>query len=149
MTVAQRLVDLLLEADTPKQFLKRIGKPDVRSLIPRLDNLPDHVVVLAKAAGVTFEAENYPEDQQPDFDAEANAWVYAQLDQGNDWAWCRVEVHARWEDEDLNEYDGVAHLGGCSYHSREDFKAEGGYYPQMQEEALKDLLENIRDGRTE
>lgn len=55
----------------------------------------------------------------------------------NEWAWCCVKVSAKWK-----RFEGVAYLGGCSYASKEDFE-KGGYLPQMQEEALDDLNNQI------
>lgn len=148
MTVARCLVDLLLEAESPQQFFRRLGPPDVRRLIAFLPKLPAHALAHARAAGVVFSVEHYPEEDLPDFDAATNNWIFQQLANGNTWGWCRVEVHARWQDAEGRQYDGVSHLGGCGYANQEDFEAPGGYYPQMLEEALIDLLENIRDGKT-
>lgn len=71
-------------------------------------------------------------------DAEIAAWIYDQLDAGNEWAWCRVTVTARWKD-----FAGADHLGGCSYRSREEFMAPGGYYEDMRAVALEDLNASV------
>jgi hypothetical protein len=69
-------------------------------------------------------------------DATQEQWVRDQLDGGNEWAWCMVEVVARWKG-----WEGRDTLGGCSYLSREDFcRDENGYYwPDMKAAALDAL----------
>ena len=66
--------------------------------------------------------------------------ILARLDRGDLWAWCHVVVTARW-----NGYVGEAHLGGCSYADEESFRHPGGYYPQMQAEALAALNAVVAD----
>lgn len=72
-------------------------------------------------------------------DAEAEAFVRAELESGNEWAWCSVKVTASW-----NGFEGDAYLGGCSYKSEDDFKTPGGYYDDMKQEALYDLYREVR-----
>lgn len=70
----------------------------------------------------------------PEEDAETNHWIRDQLERGNDWAWCHVEVTA--------SYDGLtghAGLGACSYESEKAFRVPGGYYDDLVIEALDDL----------
>lgn len=65
-------------------------------------------------------------------------WVRDQLESGNEWAWCTVKVTARF-----NGFEGSDYLGCCSYLSERDFCEVDGYYPQMREEALSRLNEEI------
>ena len=76
-------------------------------------------------------------------------WIQRQLDNGNEWGWCQAHVIAKWTAPDGNEYTGDAYLGGCSYRSEKDFKAKGGYYPQMCDDAYKDLVEKFQQGLAE
>lgn len=65
-------------------------------------------------------------------------WVYDQLKRGNEAAWFIAKVTAKW-----GIFEGVDFLGGCSYVSFDDFKAEDGYYPDMKAQALADLNREI------
>ena len=96
---------------------------------------------------IIFSVECLPEDISPEdnasaiddeTDAEILAWINAELESGNEWAWCQVRVVARY-----GAFEGTDYLGGCSYRSEEDFKA-GGYYEDMKAQALIALEENIR-----
>ena len=71
-------------------------------------------------------------------DLATEEWILQELRSGNDWAWCCIEVKATWK-----EFEGSDFLGCCSYCSEENFKAPGGYYEDMQAEALSSLNENI------
>ena len=59
------------------------------------------------------------------------------LKRGDDWAWAEVTVTATYGD-----FTGMAHLGGCSYDSEEDFR-DGGYLEAMEDDAMYDLLQNV------
>ncbi len=61
-------------------------------------------------------------------------WIRGQLMQGNTWAWASVCVKAT-----LHDLTGEAYIGQCSYESEAAFKADGGYYEQLVEEAVKEL----------
>ena len=71
-------------------------------------------------------------------DKEAEDWILAELDRGNEWAWCTVKVTAT-----LGAFRGVDYLGCCSYHSEADFCQPGQYFEDMKGEALDDLKRNI------
>lgn len=67
----------------------------------------------------------------------------------NPWLWCTVRVTARFKG-----LEGHAYLGGCAYENEADFK-KGGYYEQMQTEALEaiqlqlvDILEELNQPQT-
>ena len=53
------------------------------------------------------------------------------------WGWCQVEVEAKF-----TTICGWAYLCGCSYVGKADFRA-GGYYEQMEAEALAELQKEI------
>ncbi len=72
-----------------------------------------------------------------DLDNETNASIRAQLDRGNEWAWCCVRVIGRWEDLEADTY-----LGCCSYRSRKDFESEQ-YCADMKDEVLDQLNAQI------
>lgn len=75
-------------------------------------------------------------------DAETN-WIRAELDNGNQWAWCCVVVTASLADEAGRYYlTGTASLGGCSYESRKAFD-DAGETAQLTEEALDDLWRQL------
>lgn len=71
-------------------------------------------------------------------DRECEDQIIADLESGNEWAWCRVKVTAR-----LGSLVGVDYLGCCSYSSQADFSHPEGYLPQMKDEALADLQDQI------
>lgn len=79
-------------------------------------------------------------------DAETIAWIRRELDRGNGWAWCVAEVFASIE-VDGEEYTGFACLGGCSYESRKAF-VRGGYYADMCDEALRELVSKLQDAQS-
>ena len=56
----------------------------------------------------------------------------------NIWAWCSVQITAR-----IGQYEGTSCLGACSYKSAKDFKENSGYYPQMEEEAIAELMKAL------
>ena len=63
--------------------------------------------------------------------------IIADLEGGNEWAWCCAVVEVSW-----GTFKDVAHIGCCSYKSEEDFRA-GGYYDDMVAEALDGLNAGI------
>ena len=75
-------------------------------------------------------------------DSEYAAKIRAQLDTGNEWAWCCVAVRVQFETETGEAFEGVDYLGCCSYRSERDFR-RGGYLPQMREAAFDDLRMNM------
>lgn len=76
-------------------------------------------------------------------DSKIESEIRAQLEAGNDWAWCCVRVCAVAYDDEGNQIArGKDYLGGCSYANEEDFKA-GGYYEDMQAVALEECESEI------
>ena len=98
--------------------------------------------------GIEYSIEILPEDipirgsfdsGDAQADEEQALDIERQLARGNDWAWCTVKVVAT-----LGRFAGCDYLGACSYANEEEFKAPGGYYEQMCEEAARDLLSTLR-----
>jgi hypothetical protein len=70
------------------------------------------------------------------FDKACENKVRADYNGGNYWAWCGVQVSARYDGVDC--VVGNDYLGGCSYASEEEFKADA-YYEDMKDRARDDL----------
>lgn len=66
--------------------------------------------------------------------------ILARLDRGDTWAWCCVEVIAKFRSLQARTF-----LGGCCYRDEADFKANSIYYEDMMDEAYKDLLTQWED----
>lgn len=99
-----------------------------------------------KAVRYTLTAEPESFEMRPEFelDGETVEWIERELKDGNEWAWCTAHVTASAVDRETGRtVYGHDYLGGCSYKSAEDFKAPGGYYRDMCDDALKDLLRRI------
>ena len=92
---------------------------------------PDDEAIEGNAIASGDEAEDKAEEDR----------ILRALQDGNEWAWCTVEVQAYVPG--VEDFHGSTFLGGCSYEGEEDFKA-GGYYEQMMQEALADLKEKVR-----
>lgn len=60
------------------------------------------------------------------------------------WGWCTVVVTARFKD-DPTAASGVDYLGCCSYTSKQDFIDNSGYYEDMVQRAVEDLVDNYED----
>jgi hypothetical protein len=67
-------------------------------------------------------------------DAANVAYVREQLEAGNDWAWCDVTVTLHYRGMQASDS-----LCQCSYKSRADFEAPGGYYDDMVHTCLSEL----------
>lgn len=61
--------------------------------------------------------------------------IELQIEKGNPWAWCCVEVHAKWRG-----LTGVNYLG-CYSNSKDELDKET--YAQMKAEAYADLIRQI------
>lgn len=75
----------------------------------------------------------------PATDKETEEWIRSELNRGNDWAWCHVNVIATHDG-----YVGVDSLGCCSYKSEKDFR-NGPYYTDMVNQALTELAIKLTD----
>lgn len=130
---AERLATLILEdGESAKDFLKR---HNIKGRLPGPDE-------------VEYELYREEEDREPDFeDPRDNKWIRDQLSRGNEWAWFSAHVVAEWTAPDGEKFQGDDYLGGCSYRSKKDFMAKGGYYDDMKSEAYDDLIRTIQHAR--
>lgn len=95
-----------------------------------IECLPEHV-------GVRGNAMCSGDD---DFDREVEDKIIAELEGGNDWAWCMVRVTARYDG--IDNVVGDDYLGCCSYQGEADFKADG-YYDDMKDRAREYLYAQL------
>lgn len=72
-----------------------------------------------------------------DEDRRAEQYVLDQLKNGNELAWCTIEVKASFEGINCSDY-----LGCCSYSSFKEFE-NGGYYSDMVDQAIDGLADEI------
>ena len=97
---------------------------------------------------VTYKITPLPEDMpirgnlivsgDPEQDRKDEDSVIADLDSGNDWAWCCVEVKCEYRN-----FSASVYLGGVSCKSEKDFKRGGDYYDDMKLEAFSELCEKL------
>ena len=101
---------------------------------------------------VIFSVECEPEECQiegnasdidEETDRETETWIREELEAGNEWAWCSVKVSATVRSRGF-EFQGAAYLACCSYRGIDDFCTPDGYYPDMCQEALGELDEQIQ-----
>lgn len=97
------------------------------------------VECLPEEIGVRGNAMASGDDAQ---DKEVEDQIIADLEGGNEWAWCSVKVTASLT-IDGETFAGSDYLGCCSYASEVDFK-NGGYFEDMQNAASEDLLTRLR-----
>jgi hypothetical protein len=106
-------------------------------------------ITIPEMKDVEFEIICSPEDMQIEGNASAIDEetdrqivnnIISQLNDGNEWAWCSVNVKAKWKGLEGNDY-----LGGCSYESEKDFIVNSGYYQDMKQIAYDDLISNLED----
>lgn len=67
-------------------------------------------------------------------DKEMEDEVLDRLNDGDEWAWCSIEVRATHKGIYASEY-----LGGCSYVGERDFVKNSGYYEDMVQRAIEGL----------
>ncbi len=101
-----------------------------------------------KTPKITFTIETMPEDVpvrgnvlasgNDAIDRKAEDEILADLESGNEWAWCTVKVTAK-----CAGYEGVDYLGCCSYENEEQFRQPGGYFDDMKREALQAMVNNL------
>lgn len=85
---------------------------------------------------VLHQSDFHPRDSfetQEDID-----WALSQLERGNDWGWCCVEVRAAYGGHTASDF-----LGGCSYADERTFKVLGGYYEDMVWAAVDELARTL------
>lgn len=67
-----------------------------------------------------------------------------QLNRGNQWAWCQVEIVVTHDEFGLTE---TRYLGACSYASEDEFVQGGDYFDDMAQECvdkIEELIAKIR-----
>ena len=74
------------------------------------------------------------------FDRQVEKNIIADLEAGNEWAWCTIKVTARYDGVD--GIVGVDWLGCCNYSSEEDFK-KCPYFEDMKNQARDDLYQYL------
>ena len=67
--------------------------------------------------------------------------IYADLEAGNDWAWCSVKVTVNWG----VMFEASDYLGSCSYASEDDFIKNSGYYDDMVYACLRQIEAEINE----
>lgn len=107
-----------------------------------VDSLKTRAVLTAwleKHALVTLEC--LPEDTDPaDNFADPEDVAFARRD--DPWAWFCAKVTVSFDGFSATDY-----LGGCSYHSEDDFKKPGGYYTDMIHCCCVDLVAQLMAAR--
>lgn len=96
------------------------------------------IAALTQRANITLHMS--PEDMSPVghfYDATDVSWIHDELRRGNEWAWCCTHVRASFAG-----LTGDCYLGGCSYASEADFRADG-YYADMVAEAIAELTDRL------
>lgn len=97
---------------------------------------------------LTVEPENIPVEGnacacgEPDCDDAHIRPIIEAVESGDPWAWCQVYVEAEY-----GGFKGGDSLGGCSYRDEKDFRAPGGYFEDMVENALEQLAREIESAR--
>jgi hypothetical protein len=74
------------------------------------------------------------------YDKEVEDAIIADLEAGNEWAWCTVKVTCTLEISSGHTWTGEAYLSGCSYRNERDFLEANDYAEQMKHEAYEDAL---------
>ena len=76
----------------------------------------------------------------PDFDKQVEDKIIADFNNGNEWAWCTVEVRASFRGLTASDF-----LGCCSYASEEQFREPGGYFDDMVSQATEELAKQVKE----
>ena len=83
-----------------------------------------------------FSLETIPEEMAPSFMFDENKEEENRIleeSQWNPWAWCIVKVTAAWNGIEVSDY-----LGGCSYRSEDEFKADV-YYQDIKNQLIEQI----------
>jgi len=75
------------------------------------------------------------------YDKQVEDEILERLSDGDVWAWCVVTVKATVDG--LEGFEGIDCLGGCSFKDEQGFK-ESGYYEDMKEAAIADLISKLK-----
>ena len=93
---------------------------------------------LRKHVTIKLSREDEDTDYRTSFDdPDTVDWIRAQLRSGNEWAWCCAHVTVSYRG-----FTGEEYLGGCSYESEANFKADGGY-ESMVDTAIEEIIQEI------
>jgi hypothetical protein len=103
------------------------GKPAMKNIEIEIYTRPEDIEIRGNAIA----------SGDDEADEEYALEIERQLDAGNNWAWCFVEVRATHTPTGLT---ASAYLGGCSYKDEADFRA-GGYFDDMKDEATAELAQ--------
>lgn len=106
----------------------RIKVPTIEDVEFTISALDEHTPVVGNAMS-SGDKEADRRDEQS---------ILYSLENGNEWAWCCVQVTAKYRG-----MEGVDYLGCCSYNSESDFKKDG-YYQDMKDRAFDDLINQIQ-----
>jgi hypothetical protein len=115
--------------------------------MPTINQTNDFLEKLRELATITIEVEQDQTEVSGNAiatdDAEADAAVENEINErlnnGDVWAWAVVKVVASW-----SGFEGSDVLGACSYKDEAEFK-EGGYYADMVETALAELVVSVEN----
>lgn len=84
--------------------------------------------------------------EEPDCTAEAD--VIKRLEHEDIWAWACVQVVASLDmglKHDDDRFKGHScWVGGCTYANEKDFRKDSGFYEELCDEALEDLLDTLK-----
>ena len=89
-------------------------------------------------AVISIESEVEPMSYEDEFDEDGIKAVEQAIENNYQWGWCSVHVTAKY-----SGLVGEDWLGGCSYKSEQDFIDNSGYYQDMMDTALQDLVNQI------
>ena len=70
-----------------------------------------------------------------DLDRQVEDKIIDRLDRGDVWAWAQVTVRATWRGLEAKEY-----LGCCCYEDEEDFRKNSGYFDDMMNTVIGELV---------
>lgn len=107
---------------TEKQVLALRGKADII-----VESLPEEMQIEGNCSAI-----------DPETDRATEEHIRAELENGNEWAWCGVKVTLKY-----GNFEGTDYLGACSYKSKADFIESGGYFPDMVDRAFDELVAQI------
>lgn len=104
--------------------------------LPSIDEVEFQIITHNEDLPVKGNAIASGDDAQ---DKEVEDEIIERLENGDIWAWCCVEVVAKWRGMKGNDF-----LGGCSYQDEKDFMSDG-YYEDMKKVAYAALISEIEE----
>ena len=111
---------------TEKQILALRGKADII-----VECLPEDMQIEGNCSAI-----------DPETDRATEEHIRAELENGNEWAWCCVKVTLKY-----GGFEGTDYLGGCSYKSKADFIESDGYFADMVSQAFDELVAQINEAQ--